>query len=51
VLRDQPVLPLAHLLLAAMGEAALMIANSEDPGATRDEMEASLLALLEGLRA
>jgi AcrR family transcriptional regulator len=51
VLRDQPVLPLAHLLLAAMGEAALMIANSADPGATRDEMEASLLALLEGLRA
>jgi AcrR family transcriptional regulator len=51
MLRNQPVLPLAHLLLAAMGEAALMIANSADPGATRDEMEASLLALLEGLRA
>jgi hypothetical protein len=33
-----------------MGEAALMIANSDDPRATRDEMETSLLELLEGLR-
>ena len=51
VLREQPVRPLAHLLLAAMGEAAMMIANSKERRATRDEMEASLLELLEGLRA
>jgi AcrR family transcriptional regulator len=51
VLREQPVRPLAHLLLAAMGEAAMMIANSKEPQATRDEMETSLLELLEGLRA
>jgi AcrR family transcriptional regulator len=51
VLREQPVLPLAHLLLAAMGEAAMMIANSKEPRATRDEMENSLLEVLEGLRA
>jgi AcrR family transcriptional regulator len=51
VLRDQPIRPLAHLLLAAMGEAAMMIANSKDPQATRDEMEESLLELLEGLRS
>ena len=51
VLRQQPVRPLAHLLLAAMGEAAMMIANSKERRATRDEMEASLLELLEGLRA
>ena len=51
VLRDQPVLPLAHLLLAAMGEAALMVANSDDPQGTRDEMEVSLIALLDGLRS
>ena len=50
VLREQPVRPLAHLLLAAMGEAALMIANSPEPRATRDEMEVSLLELLDGLR-
>lgn len=51
VLRDQPIRPLAHLLLAAMGEAALMIANADDPEAVREEMEASLLELLEALRA
>ena len=50
VLREQPVRPLAHLLLAAMGEAALMIANAPDPPATRDEVETTLLELLEGLR-
>jgi AcrR family transcriptional regulator len=48
-LRPQPLKPLAHLLLAAMGEAALMIANSAEPKATRDEMEVSLLELLDGL--
>ena len=42
--------PLAHLLLAAMGEAALMIANSPDPQSARDEMEVALLEMLEGLR-
>lgn len=51
VLREQPIRPLAHLLLAAMGEAAMMIANAKDPQATRDEMEESLLELLEGLRS
>ena len=50
VLREQAVRPLAHLLLAAMGEAALMIANSPDPQPTRDEMEKALLEMLEGLR-
>jgi hypothetical protein len=49
-LRAQPVRPLAHLLLAAMGEAAMMIANSGDPKATRDEMEVALLEVLEGLQ-
>jgi AcrR family transcriptional regulator len=41
----QPVEPLAHLLLGAMGEAAMLIAN----GASRDEVEPPLIALLEGL--
>ena len=50
-LRVQPITPLAHLLLAAMGEAAMMIANSKQPRATRDEMETSLLELLDGLQA
>ena len=48
--RAAPVRPLAHLLLGAMGEAGMVIANAEDPGAARREVEPPLLALLEGLR-
>jgi AcrR family transcriptional regulator len=42
--------PLAHLMLAALGEAALLIANADDPQAAREEVEGPLLALLEGLQ-
>lgn len=45
------VRPLAHLLIGAMTEAALMIANAPDPEAARREAEPPLLALLDGLRA
>jgi AcrR family transcriptional regulator len=34
----QPVDPLAHLLLAALAEAAMMIAQADDPAAARDEI-------------
>jgi AcrR family transcriptional regulator len=50
VLREQPVKPLAHLLLAAMGEAGMLIANAEDPKSVREEVEPPLLGLLDGLR-
>jgi AcrR family transcriptional regulator len=50
-LRRQPVKPLAHLLLGALGEAGMLIANAEDPEAVRREVEPALLSLLEGLRA
>jgi AcrR family transcriptional regulator len=50
VLRRQPVRPLAHLLLGAMAEAALLIANAEDHEAARREVEEPLLSLIEGLR-
>jgi AcrR family transcriptional regulator len=50
VLRAQPVRPLAHLLLGAMTEAAMLIANASDHAAARREVEAPLLSLLEGLR-
>ena len=50
-LRRQPVGPLAHLLLAALGEAGLLIAAAEDPRAVRPDVESALLALLDGLRA
>ena len=51
VLRDQPVRPLAHLMLGAMGEAGMVIANADDAAAARAEIEPALLGLLEGLRA
>ena len=41
---------LAHVLLAALAEASLLIASAEDPGAARVEVERTLLALLDGLR-
>lgn len=50
-LRRHPVEPLAQLLLAAMAEAGLMVATASDPAAARDQVEAALLALLDGLRA
>jgi AcrR family transcriptional regulator len=51
VLRVQPVRPLAHLMLGAMGEAGMVIANAEDPVAARAEIEPALLGLIEGMRA
>jgi AcrR family transcriptional regulator len=46
-LRAQPVEPLAHLLLGALGEAGLLIAS----GVPRAHVRAPLVALLEGLLA
>jgi AcrR family transcriptional regulator len=46
---DQPVSPLAHLLLGALDEAALKVAHADDPGATRTEMAEALDRLLDGL--
>jgi AcrR family transcriptional regulator len=45
-IRALPVKPLAHLLLGALDEAAMLIARSEDPVA-RAEVTTVLLALLE----
>jgi AcrR family transcriptional regulator len=45
-IRELPVKPLAHLLLGALDEAAMLVARSEDPAA-RAEVTAVLLALLE----
>lgn len=47
----QDVRPLAHLIIAALGEAALLIANADDPAAMRRQVEPALLALVRGLRA
>ena len=51
VLRKAPVRPIAQLMLGAMGEAGLREANSSDPARTRREVEAPLLAWLDGLKA
>jgi AcrR family transcriptional regulator len=47
----QGVRPLAHLIIGALGEAALLIANTDDPAAMRRQVEPALLALVRGLRA
>ena len=50
-IRPQPVRPLAHLMLGALGEAGMVIATAEEPEAARAEVEQAVLALLAGLRA
>jgi AcrR family transcriptional regulator len=50
VIAEQPLEPLAHLILGALGEAGLVIARAEDPRAAREEVGASVERLLDGLR-
>lgn len=47
----QPVRPLAHLLLAAIGEAAIMVATAREPKRARADVEPALRALVRGLAA
>lgn len=49
-LRRQDPRPLAHLILAALAEAAQLIAHAPDPATARAEVEPALLSLLAGLR-
>jgi AcrR family transcriptional regulator len=49
VIARQPVDVLAHLVLSAVIEAALLVAHAPDPAATRADAERALLALLDGL--
>ena len=48
-IKSQQVTPLAHLLVAALGEAAIMVATASDPKRARAEIEPALSALLNGL--
>jgi AcrR family transcriptional regulator len=48
-LAPQPVRPLAHLIVSAIDEAALYVAQSPDPAAARTEMRTALQRLLGGL--
>jgi AcrR family transcriptional regulator len=47
----QPVRPLAHLLVAALGEAAIMVATADDPRKAREDVAPALNAVLRGLAA
>jgi AcrR family transcriptional regulator len=46
----QPVRPLAHLLLGACDEAALLVARADDGGQTKREVAAALERFLDALR-
>lgn len=48
-LQPQPLIVLAHVLLAAVDEAALLIANSSDPMSAREQGIAAISQLLAGL--
>jgi len=46
----QEVPPLASIMIGALSEAALLIANARDPVVARDEVEPVLMSLIRGLR-
>lgn len=46
---EQPVRPLAHVLMGALDEAAMLVARSDDPERMRIEVGRTLDSLLEGL--
>lgn len=46
-----PARSLAHVLIGAVDEAAIVVARAEDPAAARMEMGQTVRRLLEGLRA
>ncbi|MGW4249634.1 TetR/AcrR family transcriptional regulator, partial [Nocardia sp. NPDC004722] len=47
---DLDIRPLSLLILSALGEAAMFIANADDPEAARQQTEPAVLALVDGLR-
>jgi hypothetical protein len=51
VLRPIAVEPMAHLFVAALSEAAFLIAYADQPREARVQVEAALLKLVDGLRA
>jgi AcrR family transcriptional regulator len=48
---EQPVRPLAHVLMGALDEAAMLVARADDPERMRAEVGRTLDALLAGLSA
>ena len=50
-LAAQPVVPLAHVLIGALDECALYVAQAEDPSAAREECTGILDRILRGFMA
>jgi len=50
-IRRQPIAPLAHALLGALDEIAMLVARAEDPALARAEAGETLTGLLRALRA
>ena len=50
LLKNQPVQALSHLLLGALSEAGLFVAQSDEPDAARKQVATVLETMLEGLR-
>jgi AcrR family transcriptional regulator len=50
LIEPQPVVPLAHLLLGAIDEGAMLIARARDDGITRAQVGASVARFLDALR-
>ena len=48
-IREQPVMPLAHALLGALDEMAMLVARSDDPPATRAAVGETVAGLIEAL--
>ena len=49
-IKPQSVKPLAHVLMGALDEAAMLVARADDPAVAREEVAATLRSLLDGLR-
>lgn len=50
VVERRPVEPLAHVVLGALNEAGMVIADASDPAGARAEVGAAVMFLLEGVR-
>lgn len=50
-IRRQPVRPLAHALIGALDELAMVVARADDPAAARAETGETLTTLVDALRA
>ena len=49
-IEEQPVRPLAHVLMGALDEAAMLVARAEDPEEMRAQVGRTLDSLLGGLK-